>query len=195
MSNIYTVLKSGSVIDFGSYGPYIYRFLQTGKLIQTIQPINAGHLRILRALDIISESDPATGHTANQGSFSLSIFPRNSLSPPLKGFKGLTIDDSTQTLYAMFRSATIQDGGGDSRFTRLFAYDVSNPAVVSPLVRERVVPLPLSDKGNVEACSEIHFVSPGIFSRSPRMAMREGVVIITRSTSAPFPSVGEIRTS
>ena len=59
MSNIYTVLKSGSVIDFGSYGPYIYRFCQTGKLIQTIQPINAGHLRILRALDIISESDPS----------------------------------------------------------------------------------------------------------------------------------------
>ena len=63
----------------------------------------------------------------------------------------------------MLQSATIQDGGGDSRFTRLFAYDISNPAVVPPLVGEWVVPLPLSDKGNVEACSEIHFVSPGIF--------------------------------
>jgi hypothetical protein len=63
----------------------------------------------------------------------------------------------------MLQSATIQDGGGDSRFTRLFAYDVSNPAVVPPLVGEWVIPLPLSDKGNVEACSEIHFVSPGIF--------------------------------
>lgn len=63
----------------------------------------------------------------------------------------------------MLQSATIQDGGGDSRFTRLFAYDVSNPAVVPPLVGEWVVPLPLSAKGKVEACSEIHFVSPGIF--------------------------------
>ena len=63
----------------------------------------------------------------------------------------------------MLQSATIQDGGGDSRFTRLFAYDVSNPSVVPPLVGEWVVPLPLSDKGKVEGCSEIHFVSPGIF--------------------------------
>ena len=63
----------------------------------------------------------------------------------------------------MLQLATIQDGGGDSRFTRLFAYDVSNSSVIPPLVGEWVVPLPLSDKGNVEACSEIHFVSPRIF--------------------------------
>lgn len=80
-----------------------------------------------------------------------------------EGFEGLTIDESTQTLYTMLQSATIQDGGHDSRFTRLFAYGVSNPAVVPPLVGEWVVPLPLSARGKVEACSEIHFVSPGIF--------------------------------
>ncbi|KAF8956171.1 esterase-like activity of phytase-domain-containing protein [Flammula alnicola] len=85
---------------------------------------------------------------------------------PQRRFEGLTFDESTQTLYAMLQSATIQDGGASkstSRFTRLFAYDVGNPALKPRLVGEWVVPLPQSSKGNTEACSEIHFVSPGLF--------------------------------
>jgi hypothetical protein len=45
----------------------------------------------------------------------------------------------------------------------LLAYDVSAPTVSVPLVGEWVVPLPLSSKGKVEATSEIHFVSDGVF--------------------------------
>lgn len=82
------------------------------------------------------------------------------------GFEGLTIDPTTNTLYAMLQSATIQDGGSDkstSRFTRLLAYDVSNPLVEVPLIGEWVVPLPQSSGGNTEACSEIHFLGAGVF--------------------------------
>ena len=66
----------------------------------------------------------------------------------------------------MLQSATIQDGGDSkstSRITRLFAYNVRNPVVKPRLVGEWVVPLPQSSKGNTQACSEIHFVSPGVF--------------------------------
>lgn len=67
----------------------------------------------------------------------------------------------------MLQSATIQDGGDDkstSRFTRLFAYDISSPSTVRPSLKgEWVVPLPLSDKDNTLAASEIHFVSNNVF--------------------------------
>ena len=52
------------------YGPYIYRFSQTGQLIQTIQPVNAVLPKDSSgALDFTSESDPATGRATNQGNF------------------------------------------------------------------------------------------------------------------------------
>lgn len=67
----------------------------------------------------------------------------------------------------MLQSATIQDGGDDkstSRFTRLLAYDISAPSVVTPpLIGEWVVPLPQNKKGNTLASSEIHFVSADVF--------------------------------
>jgi hypothetical protein len=66
----------------------------------------------------------------------------------------------------MLQSATIQDGGlvaTTQRYTRLFAYSVGNPALKPRLVGEWVVPLPLSAKNKTEACSEIHFVSKGVF--------------------------------
>ncbi|KAF9002928.1 esterase-like activity of phytase-domain-containing protein [Cyathus striatus] len=131
------------------YGPYIYRFSANGDLIQTIQPPSAVLPRTESgALNFTSDTDPATGRAGNQG------------------FEGLTFDVSTGTLYAMLQSATIQDGGDDkstSRFTRLFAWNVANLASPATLVGEWVVPLPQSSKGNTEACSEIHFVSPNIF--------------------------------
>lgn len=65
----------------------------------------------------------------------------------------------------MLQSAAVQDGGdkkSTSRFTRLIAYNVSN--VAKPVLSgEWVVPLPVSNKGNTQASSELHFVSPGVF--------------------------------
>ncbi|KAG6900340.1 hypothetical protein C0993_012297 [Termitomyces sp. T159_Od127] len=66
----------------------------------------------------------------------------------------------------MLQAATIQDGGDErdtSRYTRLLAWNVSDPSSRPPLIGEWVVPLPLSDKDNTQQCSEIHFVKPGIF--------------------------------
>lgn len=66
----------------------------------------------------------------------------------------------------MLQSATIQDGGDSkatSRFTRLVAYDISLPLLRTKLIGEWVVPLPQSSKGNTQASSEVHYVSPGVF--------------------------------
>ncbi|KAG6909435.1 hypothetical protein DXG01_000589 [Tephrocybe rancida] len=139
----------GSFWISDEYGPYIYKYSSDGQLIETIQPPQA-----ILPLDsdgdlfFTGDTDPGTGRAGN------------------KGMEGLTIDRKNQILYAMLQSATMQDGGTDkstSRYTRLLAYNVSNPLVRPPLVGEWVVPLPLSDKGNTEACSEIEFVSPGVF--------------------------------
>ncbi|KAJ7225069.1 esterase-like activity of phytase-domain-containing protein [Mycena haematopus] len=136
--------RDGTYWTSDEYGPYIYRFTADGHLIQTIQPPAA----ILPFdsegnLNFTANVDPATGRGANQG------------------FEGLTLDTTTNTLYAILQSATIQDGA--LQYTRLLAYDVSAPTVSVPLVGEWVVPLPLSSSGKVEATSEIHFVSEGVF--------------------------------
>ena len=131
------------------YGPYIYRFSSDGNLIQTIKPPDAILPRDANGtLNYTSAANPSTGRGPNQG------------------LENLTVDESTGTLYAMLQSATIQDGGSSkatSRYTRLLAYDISNPILTPKLKGEWVVPLPQNSKGNTLACSEIHFVSKGIF--------------------------------
>ena len=98
----------------------------------------------------------------------------------------------------MLQSATIQDGGDSkstSRFTRLFAYNVGNPVVKPRLVGEWVVPLPQSSRGNTQACSEIHFVSPGVFWRSRGTEMGEAAVMISLVISEPFVFIKTSRSS
>jgi len=139
----------GSFWVSDEYGPYVYRFDSLGNLIQTIQPPPAIVPQIGGKTNFTSVSGPDTGRVGNQG------------------FECLTVDNSKNILWTMLQSATVQDGGEDkstSRFTRLLAYDITLPLVKRPnLIAEYVVPLPLNDKSNTLAASEIHFVSEGIF--------------------------------
>ncbi|KAJ3567527.1 hypothetical protein NP233_g6309 [Leucocoprinus birnbaumii] len=129
------------------YGPGVYRFSNQGKLLQSIPLPDALLPRDANGnLNFTSVVNPVAGRTPNQG------------------FEGLTVDPTTGIIYAMLQSAAIQDGGTDkstSRYTRLFAFDPRG--FIPRLVGEWVVPLPLSSKNNTEACSEIHFIRPGIF--------------------------------
>ena len=76
-------------------------------------------------------------------------------------------DESTNTLWAMLQTATIQDGGNkksNSRYTRLLAYDISQPLEIRPaLIAEYVVPLPQDSSGDTLGASEIAFVSDQLF--------------------------------
>ncbi|CAL1710830.1 unnamed protein product [Somion occarium] len=130
------------------YGPYIYLFDSEGHLLQTIQPPEAVLPEVKGKINFTADSDPDTGRAGNQG------------------LEGLTLDDAGTTLYALLQTATIQDGGDDkstSRFTRLLAFDVSNPSVRPSLVGEWVVPLPQNKKGNTLGSSELHFVHENVF--------------------------------
>ncbi|TCD69611.1 hypothetical protein EIP91_007034 [Steccherinum ochraceum] len=142
--------KDGSFWISDEYGPYVYRFDSTGRLVQTIQPPQAILPHNAQGeLSFDSENDPATGRVGNQG------------------FECLTVDSAGTTLYVMLQSATVQDGGDDkstSRFTRLLAYDISSPSKIRPKLKgEWVVPLPQNSKGNTLAASEIHFISRNTF--------------------------------
>ncbi|KAF9553142.1 hypothetical protein CPC08DRAFT_788318 [Agrocybe pediades] len=142
--------KDGSFWISDEYGPYIYRFSASGDLIQTIQPPNAVLPRDASgSLNFTSMSNPKTGRSPNQG------------------FENPAFDEDNGILYAMLQSATIQDGGDSkttSRYTRLFAYDVSRPTKCVRLVGEWVVPLPQNSKnGKTYGASEMLFVSPGVF--------------------------------
>ncbi|KAI0055433.1 hypothetical protein BV25DRAFT_174050 [Artomyces pyxidatus] len=132
------------------YGPYIHRFTGDGTLIQTIQPPSAIlPLDDKGNLNFTSVVDPTTGRAGNQG------------------FEGLTVSSDRKTLYALLQSATIQDGGNkksNARYTRLLAWDISDPEETRPtLTGEWVVPLPLDSSGKTLGASELHFVSDGVF--------------------------------
>ena len=116
-------------------------------------------------VNFTSVSGPDTGRTGNQGT--IHIVDWYGRSSSITGFENLSLDESTDTLWVMLQSATNQDGGDNdatSRYTRLFAYDVSAALIKRPTLKaEYVVPLPLNSKGTkIFAASDIHFVSKGV---------------------------------
>ena len=97
----------------------------------------------IQRLDVLRTSQP----------FFISLFPRNSIPPPRRIRK-------SNNRREYLNPVPDDSIGHNPRRWRLFRL---KPHCRPPLVGEWVVPLPLSDKGNVEACSEIHSVSPEIF--------------------------------
>lgn len=160
-------LPDGTLWVSDEYGPYIYHFTANGELIQVIQPPAAILPYVIGALNFTSGPNPTTGRSPNQGtsSFSLSI-DMNADTRALSGFEGLTYDQTRGRLYALLQSATIQDGGAvdtTQQWTRLLAWDLSDPLVRPPLVGEWAVELPLTKKGKTNAASELHFVNEHVF--------------------------------
>jgi hypothetical protein len=126
------------------YGPYIYTTdRNTGVILSTLAPPPAIVPMIGGKINFTSEVNPDTGRAPNQG------------------FEGLTLDHTTNTLWALLQSATIQDSVNGSkatnRYSRLLAYDVTLP-LLPKLVSEYVVPLPQSKKLATRASSELHVV-------------------------------------
>lgn len=115
-------------------------------------------------MNFTSETDPDTGRVGNQGAC-MSQSCGLKVNMATLGFEGLSLDENSQTLWALLQSATVQDGGSDSttsRYTRLLAFDVTAPLTVRPpIIHEYVVPLPISKKNKTRAASELHFVSDG----------------------------------
>jgi hypothetical protein len=130
------------------YGPYIYHYTATGKLLDVIRPPDAfipmrpdakGHV-----VENFSANSPPAGVTYNPS-------PGNPVSGRQnnQGFEGLAMSPDRHTLYALLQSATIQDLDATSaatikttrRNTRLLAYDLRGHE--PKLVGEYAVQLPL----------------------------------------------------
>lgn len=160
--------KDGSYWVSEEYGPYIYRFSKTGKLLNAIQPPPAflphrnGSISFSAASPPIYDpdrpltpEDPESGRSNNQG------------------LEGLTASPDGKTLYALLQSALINDGGPDNpnrRQSRLLEYDISNPS--KPQYKhEYVVTLPLwtdptakaGKQTKVAGQSELHYLGHGQF--------------------------------
>ncbi|KIW49794.1 hypothetical protein PV05_11440 [Exophiala xenobiotica] len=151
------LMEDGSFWISDEYGPYVYHFSPSGKMLSAIRPppafiperngtdsfSAASPPRYDPDIETLPESNP-TGRANNQG------------------FEGLTSSPDGKTLYVLTQSALDQDGGLKSanRYnTRLVQYDISNPS--KPVVKaEYVVQLPrYSNNNKVAAQSEVHYIS------------------------------------
>ncbi|KAF2190995.1 hypothetical protein K469DRAFT_622247 [Zopfia rhizophila CBS 207.26] len=137
------------------YGPYIYHFDKSGKMIDAIRPpdafipirngsesFSANSPPIYDLEKEINPEDPTTGRQNNQG------------------FEGLTASPDGKSLYVLLQSALQQEGGTKSknrRNSRLLRYDISKKK--PEYEAAYVVQLPVLSNEKVAAQSEIHFIS------------------------------------
>ncbi|KAL8840258.1 MAG: hypothetical protein Q9176_003950 [Flavoplaca citrina] len=159
--------RDGSYWISDEYGPYIYRFSRSGKLLTAIQPPRAFLPTRNGSISFSADSppiydpdrtliptDPESGRSNNQG------------------LEGLTASPDGKTLYALTQSALIQDGGPDNPFrrqARLLQYSIQNSN--KPILeKEYVVTLPVytdptskNTPRKVAAQSEIHYLTPTQF--------------------------------
>jgi len=136
------------------YGPYIYRFSPTGRLLAAIRPPEA-FIPKRKGMDNFSSNKPGAGASAPE--------PRNPETGRQnnQGFEGLSLTPDGKFLVVALQSATRQDGGSSPetrRYTRVLYYDIAD--LERPkLAREHVVPLPVFDdaqgKQRVAAQSEL----------------------------------------
>ncbi|KAL4870766.1 hypothetical protein BDV12DRAFT_194969 [Aspergillus spectabilis] len=108
------------------YGPYVYRFNKSGKMVFALQPpvaylprrngtlsFSAASPPLYAPNQMPNPEDPETGRNNNQG------------------FEALTISPDGKTLSVMIQSALNQEGGPKKKNrqpARILEYDISNPS-------------------------------------------------------------------
>lgn len=135
----------GTVWVSDEYGPYVYHYTLSGKLLNVIRPPEAFIPRRKDASGAIVENfsadSPPIGVTYNPD-------PGNPVSGRQnnQGFEGLALSPDRKKLFVLLQSALIQDLDPNNikttrRNTRLLAYDIDRPE--PKLVGEYAVQLPL----------------------------------------------------
>lgn len=128
----------GSLWVSDEYGPYIYKFDGAGKLLSAIRP-PAAFIAQRNGADSFASNNPGPGQPVPSPA-DPTVGRQNN-----QGLEGFSVSPDGKTLFALLQSATRQDGGtgatGPRRYTRLLAYDLTNPAAPT-LKAEYVVPLP-----------------------------------------------------
>jgi hypothetical protein len=148
------LLPDGSFFVGDEYGPYVYRFSSTGRIMAAIRPPEA-FIPKRGGKDHFSSDNPSAGGQRPE--------PR---TPEIgrqnnQGFEGLTMTPGGRFLVVALQSATSQDGGTSPetrRYARLLYYDIVDPNRPK-LAREHVIPLPVFEnaesKPRVAAQSEL----------------------------------------
>ena len=140
------------------YGPYVYHYNASGKLIGAIRPPEAFIPKRLSAgvpVDDFSANAPPLGQSYNKGN-PVSGRQNN------QGAEGLAISPDRTRLFVLLQSALIQDLDATSSTTikntrrnaRMLAYDITTPTPA--LVGEYVVQLPQFSGVLTAAQSELH---------------------------------------
>jgi hypothetical protein len=148
------LLTDGGFFIGDEYGPYVYRFSATGRLIAAIRPPEA-FIPKRKGKDNFSSNNPGPGASAPEPPNPDSGRQNN------QGFEGLSLTPGGKFLVVALQSATRQDSGPAPerrRYARLLYYDVAD-LELPRLVREHVVPLPVfanaDGKPRVAAQSEL----------------------------------------
>jgi hypothetical protein len=140
------LLPDGGFFIGDEYGPYIYRFSPTGRLLAAIRPPEA-FLPKRKGKEHFASNNPGPGGRAPEPPDPETGRANN------QGFEGLTLTPPAgKFLVAALQSATRQDGGASPetrRYSRLVYYDVADREHPR-LVREYVVPLPLFETADGE---------------------------------------------
>lgn len=154
--------RDGSFWVSDEYGPYIYHFSSTGRMISAIQPPQAYLPRRNGSISFSADSPPIYANETDDVTPADTETGRNNN----QGLEGLTLSADGKTLYALMQSALDQEGGPNNPNrlqARFLEYDVQHPS--APVYKaEYVVTLPLytdptakkSKAVKVAAQSEIH---------------------------------------
>jgi len=137
------------------YGPYVYHYTASGKLLSVIRPPEA-FIPKRGSVDDFSANSPPAGVVYNPPKGNPTSGRQNN-----QGFEGMAISPDHTKLFVLLQSALIQDTNATSaatirttrRNTRLLAYDITQP--VPALVGEYVVQLPQFGASLTAAQSEM----------------------------------------
>ena len=152
------LMPDGSFFISDEYGPYIYRFSATGRMLGAIRPPDA-LIPMRNGQQNFSSNNPGPG-----GQVPVPRDPETGRQNN-QGFEGLTLMPDGRTLAVILQSATRQDGGTSAatrEYTRMLFYDVSDPARPK-LTRHIVVTLPLytDDKGRRRVAAQSELLALG----------------------------------
>ncbi|KAK7978326.1 hypothetical protein PG996_004369 [Apiospora saccharicola] len=166
------VNEDGSFWVSDEYGPYVYHFDPSGKMLAAIRPPDA-LIPTRNDAESFSSANPPHYLGGASGPLPDPEDP-DSGRDNNHGFEGLSVSEDGRKLWVLLQAATVQEGGLEkqtSRYTRLLQYDVSDR--LHPVyAASYIVPLPLymdptttkpSKNPKAAAQSEMHALPNGQF--------------------------------
>ncbi|KAK6196757.1 hypothetical protein LQW54_011213 [Pestalotiopsis sp. IQ-011] len=166
------VNADGSFWVSDEYGPYIYLFDPTGKMLTAIRPPDA-LIPMRNGTESFSAASPPEYIDDGEGPLPNPEHPDTGRENN-HGLEGLTLSADGRTLWALLQAAAVQDGGLEKQTqgaARLLAYDVTSLPSAPAYAAEYVVPLPAyvdptakaSKNPKIAAQSEVHVLPGGQF--------------------------------